>query len=210
MSESKPPGEPGDDDASAFAAAMADVAPLRGPGRVDLAVSERERERQALAAEQRRAAALGLRDTVDRNPLTLGEVPPVAPRARLEWRQDGVQLAVFAKLAAGQYPIEAELDLHGRTVKEARAAVFSFLHSARERGQRAVLIAHGRGEKSETPGRLKSYLAHWLEALPEVLAFCSALQRQGGTGALYALLKKSPREKANNREQFGQGDPSEP
>lgn len=198
----------GEDDASAFAEAMADVEPLRGASRVTLSVAERERERQALAAQERRAAALGLTRPEDLNPLTLAEVPPVAPHARLEWRQDGVQLAVFSKLTAGQYPIEAELDLHGKTVKEARHAVYQFVQQARARGQRAALIAHGRGEQSVTPGRLKSFLSHWLEAMPEVLAFSSALQRQGGTGAVYILIKKSPRQKALNRELYGQrGEP---
>lgn len=201
-------GKSGEDDASAFAEAMADVEPLRGAGRVTLSVAERERERQALAAQERRAAALGLNKPEDLNPLTLAEVPPVDPHARLAWRQDGVQLAVFSKLTAGQYDLDAELDLHGKTVKEARVAVYDFVQQARARGQRAALIAHGRGERSVTPGRLKSFLAHWLEAMPEVLAFSSALQRQGGTGAVYVLIKKSPRHKALNREQYGQrGEP---
>lgn len=191
------------DDEDEFARAMADVAPLKhGQRRVESgananAVSDSARD-------NRRAAALGLTDQADPNPLTLGEVPAVAPRAVLEWKKDGVQLAVFAKLRAGQYAIDDSLDLHGLTVKEARSAVFGFVARASGRDQRTLLIAHGRGEKSATPARLKSYLAAWLPTLPDVIALHSALPRQGGTGAVYVMLKKSRRKKEETRELLGQ------
>lgn len=195
----------GDDSSSEddFAKAMADVAPLKKgqrlvePAATGPAVS-------AIARDNRRAAALGLTDKADPNPLTLGDVPPVAPQAVLEWKKDGVQQAVFAKLRAGQYPIDDDLDLHGLTVKEARSAVYGFIKRALSRDQRTLLIAHGRGEKSATPARLKSYLAAWLPELPEVIALHSALPRQGGTGALYVMLKKSRRKKEETRELLGQ------
>ncbi|MFK7914822.1 MAG: DNA endonuclease SmrA [Pseudomonadales bacterium] len=186
-----------------FAKAMADVAPLKhGQRRVEPAATAPAVS--DIARDNRRAAALGLTDKADPNPLTLGEVPPVAPQAVLEWKKDGVQLAVFAKLRAGQYPIDDDLDLHGLTVKEARGAVYGFINRALGRDQRTLLIAHGRGEKSATPARLKSYLATWLPSLPEVIALHSALPRQGGTGAVYVMLKKSRRKKEETRELLGQ------
>lgn len=191
------------DSAKDFAAAMADVAPLKKGQRL---VGKRGKTRQesGIAHRNRRAAALGLTDAADPNPLNLGEVPSVAPHAVLEWKKDGVQQAVFAKLRSGQYKVESDLDLHGLTVKEARSAVYAFLREAEARDQRMLLIAHGRGEKSATPARLKSYLAHWLVQLPIVIAFHSAQPQQGGTGAVYVLLKKSKRKKEETRERFGQ------
>lgn len=186
-----------------FARAMADVAPLKkGQRQVD--TGARAAPVSQIAKDNRQAAALGLTDQADPNPLTLGEVPAVAPQAVLEWKKDGVQQAVFAKLRAGQYAIDAQLDLHGLTVKEARTAVYQFIVQAIARDQRTLLIAHGRGEKSATPARLKSYLASWLLALPEVIALHSALPRQGGTGAVYVMLKKSKRKKEETRELHGQ------
>jgi len=186
-----------------FRDAMNDVAPLRerksrqteiAGKRPDVTVGQRER----------REVALGNRDTaIDPNPLTLGEVPPVQPRDMLEWKKDGVQHEVFSRLKAGRYPIEGTLDLHHRTVKEARAEVFRFFNVAEARGWRSLLIAHGRGELSPTPARLKSYLSFWLRQLPQVIAFHSADRAHGGTGAVFVLLKKTKRAKEEARESFG-------
>ena len=174
-----------DDD---FEKAMADVQPL-APSRRRANAAPPERLSPSAEAA-RRAAALGETDPAASNPLTEGEVPSVEPHAVLSWKQDGVQNGVFERLRTAQYPLAGELDLHGHTVAEARERVYHFLTEQRARGHRAVLIAHGRGERSATPARLKSFLAHWLTELPMVIAFHSALPRQGGTGAVYVLLKK--------------------
>jgi len=39
--------------------------------------------------------------------------------------------------------------------------------------------------------------------MPEVLAFHSAQKRDGGTGAVYVMLKKSDDAKQDNRERYG-------
>jgi DNA-nicking Smr family endonuclease len=135
--------------------------------------------------------------------LTLAEVPVLQPGDVLSWKQDGIQNAVFAKVKTGGYAVDRHLDLHGLTVKESADALLLFLDTCQHKGARFVLIAHGRGEKSKTPARLKSYLAYWLIQLPNVLAYHSAIQRDGGTGAVYVLLKKSEKLKQENRELFG-------
>ena len=135
--------------------------------------------------------------------LTLAEVPVLQPRDLLSWKQTGIQNAVFDKVKAGRYPVDSKLDLHGLTVKEAADAVLAFVDTCMEKGVRFALIAHGRGENSQTPARLKSFLAYWLTQLPQILAYHSALQKDGGTGAVYVLLKKSEKLKQENRELFG-------
>ena len=199
-----------DDD---FRSAMSDVAPLG-----DKAKKKAQQEEQLLEAKkemprvvsltqlERRYAALGIERTpkVDPNPLTLGEVSPLEPRDVLEWKKDGVQHQVFARLKNGQYPIEGSLDLHRLSVREAREAVFKFFRLAEAKRWRTVLIAHGRGEQSATPARLKSYVVHWLGQLPEVIAYASADRRHGGTGAVLVLVKKSAAAKEETRESFGQ------
>lgn len=103
----------------------------------------------------------------------------------------GLQHAVIRKLRRGQYAIEAELDLHGATVPQAREAVDSFLKNARDRDKRVVRIIHGKGRSSE--GKmpvLKGKVNSWLRQKGEVLAFCSARPNDGGTGAVYVLLKR--------------------
>ncbi len=104
----------------------------------------------------------------------------------------GLQHSVIRKLRRGQYAIEAELDLHGATVIQAREAVDSFLKSARDRDKHVVRIIHGKGKSSE--GKmpvLKGKVNSWLRQKDEVLAFCSARPNDGGTGAVYVLLKRA-------------------
>jgi len=184
-----------------FKDAMSGVSPL-----VQKRVRHEKGVQEATISQiERREAALGHNKppTVDPNYLSVGEVRQRQPRDILEWKKDGVQHEVFRKLKSGRYPIQGSLDLHGCTAKEARIEMFEFLNVALAKGWRTLLIAHGRGELSATPARIKSRVAHWLEQIPEVIAFHSAQNRHGGTGAVYALLKKTPLKKDENRERYG-------
>ena len=189
------------DEMEEFSAAMHDVVPLdSSPTQYQTAPQVTTRTHL-----QRRAAAVGADcDLADPNFLTLADVPAKQPLEVLEWRKDGVQLAVFNKLRRGGYALEANLDLHRKVVKEARQLVFSFIKQAQAKGQRSVLFTPGKGEFSATPGRLKSYLAAWLVEHPEIIAFCSATKQHGGVGSVYALIRKSPIHREENRELHGQ------
>lgn len=203
---SKPPSGEDDPDTAAFLEAMADVAPV-SKGRRSI---PRQASSDTPGQQQRRLDAQGQhQDLADPNFLTLGEVPLRAPLEFLEWKQDGVQNAVFDKLKKAGYAVEANLDLHRKTVKQARQQVFEFLAGANARHQRCVLMSPGKGELSSTPGRLKSYVAHWLAEHPLVIAYCSAQRHHGGVGALYVLVKKSPASKEENRERYGLKDTPE-
>ena len=162
--------------------------------------------RQDVDFDARRRAASGENlagSATDPNMLTLGEVPRLEPWDEMAWKKDGVQEGVYRKLRLGRYPIEASLDLHRATVREAREAVFNFVRDAERHGWRVVLIMHGKGEQSATPARLKSYTQAWLRQLPAVLAFHSAQRHHGGYGATYVLLRKNERQKSDTREQHG-------
>ena len=73
----------------------------------------------------------------------------------------------------------------------ASAALDRFLEESRRRGWRCVRIVHGKGfgSRSGVP-IMKAHVDRWLRARPEVLAFCSATPPDGGTGALYVLLRR--------------------
>lgn len=109
----------------------------------------------------------------------------------LWFSRGGLQHTVLRKLRRGQYAIGAELDLHGMTSAEARQALGEFLIVCRHRYIRCVRIVHGKGNRSlnKLPV-LKAKVSHWLRQRDEVLAYCSALPADGGTGALYVLLKR--------------------
>ena len=88
--------------------------------------------------------------------------------------------------------VEAELDLHGHTTKQAEREVLRFVQTAQRRGQRWVSIVVGKGNHS--PGRKGTLKDHVVGALSQrapsrfVLAFRTAPRHLGGTGALVARL----------------------
>ena len=110
----------------------------------------------------------------------------------LSFSRPGLQHTVLKKLRKGQFVIEKELDLHGKTVAEAAQTLTEFIYHSRLDGKRCVRIIHGKGQGS--PDKipvLKTKVNSWLRQKDEVLAFCSALQVDGGVGAVYVLLKKN-------------------
>lgn len=108
----------------------------------------------------------------------------------LEFARPGVQKRLLGELRRGRLEIGLELDLHGLTVRYARQVLQEFLYECGRRDIRSVLIIHGKGSGSEERQPvLKQKLNLWLRQREEVLAFCSALRRDGGTGAVYVLLK---------------------
>ena len=108
----------------------------------------------------------------------------------VEFARGGLQRSVLRKLKRGDYRITATLDLHGHTTPEAEAHLHRFITNARAAGDSTISIIHGKGLRSgETGGVLKPFTLGWLKQQPTVQAFCSALPKHGGTGAVYVLLR---------------------
>ena len=106
-------------------------------------------------------------------------------------RREGVQLSVMRKLRRGHYRCQAEIDLHGMIVDVARHCLAVFLREALDRNYRCVRVVHGKGLRSGNRGPvLKIKVAGWLRQRDEVLAYCSARETDGGTGAVYVLLRR--------------------
>ena len=98
----------------------------------------------------------------------------------------------FRKLARGNFSVQSEIDLHGLTVAEARTVLGDFIENSVEQGHRCVRVIHGKGLGSGDRGPiLKAKVDNWLRKWDAVLAFISARQVDGGTGAVYVLLKKN-------------------
>ncbi len=109
----------------------------------------------------------------------------------LLFHRPGLQHGVIKKLRRGQFNIGAELDLHGMIVTEARKALLDFIDECRRHNTHCVRIVHGKGHGSSSKRPvLKNRLNNWLRQLDDVLAFCSAQPKDGGTGAVYLLLKR--------------------
>lgn len=169
-----------DDDARTFREAVRGARPLRHPPRVS------HRNRPPPRARFRRAdQAAVLEESLA---LSAAELE-VESGDELSFRRAGVQDGVMRKLRRGHYRVEAELDLHGLVVDEAREALRSFLARAVARHQRCVRIVHGKGLGSGPRGPvLKKAVNLILRKAAPVVAFCSARQIDGGTGAIYVLI----------------------
>jgi DNA-nicking Smr family endonuclease len=105
----------------------------------------------------------------------------------------GIDRANAERLKRGLHPIEARLDLHGRTQAEAHRELADFVCSCHEAGRRCVLVITGRGLGPDGPGILKSAVPRWLEEAGlrrRILAVAAAQPRHGGGGALYLLLRR--------------------
>lgn len=108
-----------------------------------------------------------------------------------EYSRPGLQRSVLRKLRRAQYSIGDELDLHGLTVRAAHQRLASFLVHARGERLACVRIVTGKGLSS--PGMdpvLKPKVAAWLREDDGVLAFTTARRNDGGSGALYVLLRR--------------------
>ena len=113
----------------------------------------------------------------------------LATDAELSYTRPGVGADVARKLRLGHWSIQAEIDLHGLRIEEARNALGGFIREARKGGLRCVRVVHGKGLGS--PGKtpvLKARVLSWLVQKNEVLAYVQARPVHGGAGALLVLL----------------------
>jgi DNA-nicking Smr family endonuclease len=114
---------------------------------------------------------------------------PVSAGDSLFFARPGLQQRQLQRLRRGQLAVGAELDLHGMTAAEARKALGEFIALCLDQHIRSVHIIHGKGYGAGKAPVLKNRLNAWLRQHHDVLAFSSAQLRDGGTGALYVLLR---------------------
>lgn len=171
-----------------FRDAVADVEPLARRG-----IRHESPPKQKAGMQAKREAAEGSPNRDESGYwATAVEVDAVGAGEVLGWKSAGVQQRVFDRLKAGRLEIRHELDLHGMTVREAGEALFQLLEGTKSDRQCCLLIVHGPGTATRKPARLKSGVYAWLRQHPRVVALHSADRRNGGTGATFALLRRSP------------------
>jgi DNA-nicking Smr family endonuclease len=178
----KPRKNSNSDDAALFREAVAGARPVSAR-RLHL----RRPPPKATARFRRRDEAQVLQDSLTIGPDTL----ELETGEELTFRRPAVSVAVFRQLRRGHFAIKAEIDLHGMTSDQAREELRSFLAECVDARIQCVRIIHGKGLRSGPRGPvLKASVNRWLRRWDDVLAFCSAPARDGGTGALYVLLRR--------------------
>lgn len=106
----------------------------------------------------------------------------------------GIDLMTVGKLQSRQYSPEAHIDLHGLNAEQAYHNLIAFFRNSYQRGLRTVLVVTGKGKNSiNGMPVLRNKVQEWFTKDPfrrVILAFCTAKQEDGGTGALYVLIRK--------------------
>lgn len=184
-------------DEDLFSEAMGDVRPLKSQNDKVMAHTS---NKDKTNAEARRMAAQAS-EFEDPNKLTSEQVELLHPDDVLSYKKDGVQDGVYKNLRLGKYDIHTVLNLHGKSVAEARTALFNFVNDCQKANLRSVLIQHGKGLKSQPhQAIIKSYINKWLRQLDMILAFHSAQPQHGGSSSVYVLMKKSEEARLENKE----------
>lgn len=177
----KPP-KISDEDSALFRKAVADATPLKQD---DFTADKPKPKAHPHQTEADNQAVIKEMEDADYDYSTLERGD------ELFYASPGVQKQVLKKLRRGYYKIEAELDLHGMTVDKAKIALNDFIRDCITHSRLCVRIIHGKGLGSA--GRypvIKNKLNYWLQKRDNVHAFCSAKPADGGTGAIYLLLKQ--------------------
>jgi DNA-nicking Smr family endonuclease len=190
----RPERGPSDDEQRAFEQAMYGVTPL----------SEAQRQRRAAPIAKAPAASVHRARLIRDEELARADLADLVQEhdqfsmeevgEAVSGRAPGVDRKLLQRLRAGDYPVEAELDLHHRSRAQAAIELERFLARARGEGRRCVLVIHGRGLNSGPEGPvLLAATRDWLTQAPlrrHVLAFVSAPGSLGGTGAMLILLRR--------------------
>ncbi|NNJ97611.1 MAG: hypothetical protein HKP12_10675 [Gammaproteobacteria bacterium] len=168
------------DDLQLFREAMRGVSPLKPRNKVRHSPAPRKppRSRESEAPDERQGFSDGMFED---------ECPD---HLHFE-RSGGAQKTILKKLRNGKLAIDDTLDLHGLNAAQARTQLTQFLLDCRQLGHRHVIIVHGKGYRSPNGAVIKPLLNRWLRQAEEVLAFSSAQPKDGGTGAVYVLLRKT-------------------
>ena len=103
----------------------------------------------------------------------------------------GFQKKKFQKLKKGELYIAFEIDLHGKTIMESENFLDIWIPKLQLENNLIGIIIHGKGYGSGPEGpKLKNFVDQYLQYNPNILAYHSAQQKDGGTGAVYIQLKK--------------------
>lgn len=176
-----------DDESHLFRQEVAGVKPLRQQqattnSKTDKIPNFTKQVRQRAAITHPTEPPDGLSDT---------HIQSIEPEQAIEYMEAGLQHSRFKLLKQGRLPINDTLDLHGFTIEEARKSLTHFLSVCQNKNYHCVQVIHGKSHCSfGQQDTIKSYVNQWLPQIHSVQAFSSCLQRDGGRGAVYVLLKR--------------------
>lgn len=171
-----------DDDDNLFRRLMSDAKPLKVEEKVAARTTKPKPKARFSRADDKAALDESLNVDIDDIEESSGEA--------LRFKRASVGRTTMRMLTRGSYAIQAEIDLHGMTLAEAKPRLERFVQRCASNNKLCIRIVHGKGLGSGDRGPvLKKGVDRWLRKWDLVLAFVSARQVDGGTGAVYVLLK---------------------
>lgn len=185
----------GEDDRSLFRNALADVVPLdrgmvpEGPAAVNPPEPKGE-DRPAGREELERLV-------LDGKGFRLSSTPEY-----MEGTGEGIPSDMARRLHEGDFSIGRPIDLHGLNAGEADEALDRFFRENLLKGERSLLVVHGRGLSGPGEAVLKERVYRFLTRgrwKKWVVAFSSARSCDGGAGATYVLLRSRPEKRKKKR-----------
>lgn len=172
-----------DDDVDLFRRALADAKPLRAARRAAEVIRKPAPKARFARADEQAALRESLEADIDDTESHSGE--------GLRFHRPSVGRRTMRRLARGNFSVQDEIDLHGMTVAEAKPRLAEFIERSAREGRLCVRVVHGKGLGSGRRGPvLKQKVNRWLRQWDVVLAFVSTRQVDGGTGAIYVLLRR--------------------
>lgn len=166
------------EDKQLFAQAMNGVTPLTATNQADISPPKKK--------HARRKSGFTPEPPIDRAHNT----HRVSANEQLEFYQKGFRLQDLTRLRKRAFELDASLDLHGDDELSAQQRLSHFIQRQYQLTHRYLLVIHGKGHNAQSDYPiLKNLVNQQLRYHKEVLAFTSALPKDGGTGAVYVLLK---------------------
>ena len=183
------------EDRAAFQQAFAGVRPLSRPhGPAPARITDEERSLRSKVAADLAAADEAARARLDA--LVAGSVGFVVRRntssGEVEGLREGERETVLRGITGPKVAPQGSIDLHGLHGPEAERELARFIRARHAKGERTLLVVHGKGRHSE--GGVGVLADHVLRCLTEggaavyVRAFVTAPERFGGLGAIIVRL----------------------
>jgi DNA-nicking Smr family endonuclease len=116
--------------------------------------------------------------------------PYLSASDALNYAKPGISAKIIKKMKRADVGSPPSLDLHGNNKEQTCQLLSNFIH--RYQHIQFVHIIHGKGfNSSESKSVIKSQVDHFLKQHPQVMAFHSCPPKEGGTGAVFVLLKSN-------------------
>lgn len=127
-------------------------------------------------------ALLGISSSMHADPT------PSPANERLYYQSPYANDETMHAVCSGQIKHLSETNLHSKSKNGALASIFASIDAAKQQGTPVILIIHGKGNHSGGASVVKAITRDTLKHHPAVLGYCSALPKDGSTGAVYVLI----------------------